>query len=257
MPAYYLRDRRVKLGQENSARTGKFPKQERGILEQIGAEENRSAQDQKFLLFTFSSHFWASRYSALFSLIEFSEKKTRITSAKAKWIFVLFSIALSDIVEILLTEGKMKVDIENMKNETPLLWATRFNKTETVQTLLKHGANVNKRNDKGNSPIYWAVKYNNEETVDALLAQSDLNIYCFKPVPEATLVHLACALGRKRLAEKLVRHGAKVDVHSPVDGSTCLHLAAAAGHLPVVAMLLQNSSFLVHAFCNLGLKNIL
>ena len=133
----------------------------------------------------------------------------------------------------------MDVNIKNMKNETPLLWAARFNRAKTAKLLITHGADINFQNDKGTSPIYWAVKFNNTDILDILLAEPSLNIHCSKKVPEETPILLACALNRKEIAEKLIRSGATVSGHSRVDGSTCLHLSASEGHLDVVLMLLQ------------------
>ena len=97
----------------------------------------------------------------------------------------------------------MDVNIRNMKNETPLLWAVRFNRIKPAKLLISHGADINLKNDKGTSPIYWAVKYNNNDTLDVLLSEPSLNIRCFKPIPEGTPINLACASNKKEFAKKI------------------------------------------------------
>ena len=142
-------------------------------------------------------------------------------------------------MELLIKEGKMDVNLRNMKNETPCLWAVRFNRTNTMKLLISLGADVNLQNDKGTSPLYWAVKFNNIEAVDVLCKVPNINVQSRKPVQHENPVHLACALNRKEIMEKFIEWGATVTTRSSIDGSSCLHFAANEGHLDTVLMLLK------------------
>ena len=142
-------------------------------------------------------------------------------------------------MELLIKKGKMDVNLRNMKNETPFLWAVRFNRTNTMKLLISLGADVNLQNDKGTSPLHWAVKYNNIEAADILCKDPNIDVQSRKPVPQENPVHLACALDRKEIMEKFIEGGASVTTRSSIDGSSCLHFAANEGHLNTVLMLLK------------------
>jgi ankyrin repeat protein len=62
---------------------------------------------------------------------------------------------------------------------TPLIWATRVHRTNTVSLLLAHGANVNVKNKDGETPLFTTVRSGYSDIMDLLLAHkanADQNI---------------------------------------------------------------------------------
>jgi len=95
---------------------------------------------------------------------------------------------------------------ESIIDDEKLMRASEKGDAETVEILLKQGANPNYRNKDGRTPLHFAA-YN----------------------------------GRADVAELLIRHGADVNARDN-DGRTPLRIAAYNGHVDVVKLLLERGA---------------
>jgi len=99
----------------------------------------------------------------------------------------------------------LPVKIESIIDEK-LMRASEKGNAESVEMLLKKGANPNYRDNDGFSPLHFAAFY-----------------------------------GRAKVAEILIRHGAEVNARDN-DGNTPLHTAAKWGNVEVVKLLLKSGA---------------
>ena len=95
-----------------------------------------------------------------------------------------FHVAADDgdvsLVESMLQEG-VPVDcvygggttldetLDNRFDETALIRAAAFNRTDVIRLLLQKGADVNKRDRFGNTPVHWAALNNSTEAIAMLI----------------------------------------------------------------------------------------
>ncbi|KAL3451412.1 ankyrin repeat-containing domain protein [Aspergillus insuetus] len=134
--------------------------------------------------------------------------------------------------------------------DSPLQLAARLCRVEVVQTLLRHGANVN--DPAAQTKTHWflprtalqaATETGNRELIDLLLeAGADVND---PPSPDggATALQLAAIKGYLPIAQRLLDVGAQIDARrARVAGRTALEGAAEHGRLDMVQFLLENEA---------------
>lgn len=82
---------------------------------------------------------------------------------------------------------------------------------------------------------------NDDTTMVKLLLDMGARIKLNNPFGVSPL-HLACRYGSARVSSMLVHHGARIDAHDTVNGSTPLMLSCRYGHYLVVEVLLRNGA---------------
>lgn len=99
----------------------------------------------------------------------------------------------TEVVKVLLDHPKIKVNLPNSKNETPLFRASELGLVAIVEALLAApGIDVDRANNEGETPLFWAVFHSHTEVVRALIsagARAETN-----ENPKAW-THLCSALG--------------------------------------------------------------
>jgi len=121
-----------------------------------------------------------------------------------------------------------------------LLFATRFNDAETVQTLLLQGTNVNTaEQQRGETLLMIAIREKSGKVVDLLLKQPQLQLEMHAKNGDTALM-IASFLGDLELVQKLVNAGA--EVNQP--GWAALHYAAANGNTDLIDFLLSESAYI-------------
>ena len=107
------------------------------------------------------------------------------------------------------------------QTETALLEAASAGDTETVETLLKHGANINAQDNDGGTALIWAAVNGHTKTVETLLKHgADINAQDNEGV--TALMHAASA-GDTKTVKILLKHGANINVQDN-EGYTALML---------------------------------
>ena len=116
----------------------------------------------------------------------------------------------SEIVKFLLNHGA-DIESEMFDRETPLLVAARFaghGKYETIKTLLEHGAKVNHKDKHGRTALHYAAMYSGKEVINLLISYgADVNA---KEEYQITPLHQAAMLNNIEAAKALVEHGADI-----------------------------------------------
>ena len=103
-----------------------------------------------------------------------------------------------------------------------LMWATRYGRTETVEVLLKYGADVNYKNYFGWTALILAAGDGYTETAEVLLKYgADVN---YKLNDGWTALMFAAENGYTETAEVLLKYGANVNAKNNY-GNTALMLA--------------------------------
>jgi len=135
-----------------------------------------------------------------------------------------------------------RVDVNATENDgtTALHWAAQANDLETVEMLLKAGANVIAKNRYQVSPLQLAATNANGVMVEILLkAGADANT----TLPEGETVLMAAArAGNAATVKSLVDQGANVNAKENWRGQTALMWAAAEGNAGVIRLLVGHGA---------------
>jgi len=148
------------------------------------------------------------------------------------------------VVRLLLERGADPNDGESIYH------AAELNRTECLELLLAHGADVGGRHSHwGNTPLYFLAGYTEQsancatatEGMRWLLAHgADPNVT--SGIKLETPLHRVAAFGRgAAVVELLLAHGAEVD-HARFDGRTAYVLALRAGNAAVADLLLRRGA---------------
>lgn len=139
---------------------------------------------------------------------------------------------------------------------------------ETVQCLLRCGADINRKNEKGQAPLYpaaydshadvveylidsgadvtvktnagWGIlhcAYNSADVTEIALSKTNLDVNM--PSPSGTALILASRYGCPEVVEVLLRHGADLEATESHSGSHALYYAILGRNLAIVRMLLE------------------
>ncbi|KAK3260968.1 hypothetical protein CYMTET_30104 [Cymbomonas tetramitiformis] len=110
-------------------------------------------------------------------------------------------------VELLLREGA-EVNARSNVNATALHLAARLGHKGIARLLLQHDAALDERNTSQSTPLHTAAQHGHAELTEILLdAGADINA---RGVCDLTPLHYACAAGQQDVAELLVARGAKL-----------------------------------------------
>lgn len=119
------------------------------------------------------------------------------------------------LVKVLLDAGARTED-SSFCHQTPLMWAISYDRLQTVQTLLDHGADLLAKDDRAQLPIYFLNDRGTDELkIAELLVKrgSDVNAVDYKgTTPLMNLIG-----GRKedlQVVQFLIAHGADVNARS-------------------------------------------
>lgn len=109
-----------------------------------------------------------------------------------------------EVVNLLLTVGKLDPNMADLKGETPLMLAANANRLDWVQALLKRGANLGEDGQ-------W------------------------------TALHYAASKGYLSVVEALLKGGAAIDIRSP-NSTTPIMMAARSGQEDMVRLLIKRGA---------------
>ena len=154
-----------------------------------------------------------------------------------------------DTALLLLCQGA-DVNARDKGGRSPLHRASRGVRTDIVQILLEHNADVNQdfmeritnigsSYTEGWTPLHMASQEGRIKIAE-LLIQHGADVCCSRNEGWTPLL-LASQYGHVKMAELLIQHGADV-CFSMNDGQTSLHLASQKGHVKMAELLIQNDA---------------
>ncbi|CAL1537838.1 unnamed protein product [Lymnaea stagnalis] len=146
----------------------------------------------------------------------------------------------TEIVMFIIEQG-VDVNHVNAKNDTSLLWASRWGHQATVRALLKIGALTSVENDKGSTALYWAVRYGHTETVDILAREGKANVSQTRKLGFVAPIVLASALGFDDIVSILLDCGA--DPNFAIrGGERPIHHAGREGFSKIIEILVDKGA---------------
>ncbi|AEM22384.1 ankyrin repeat-containing protein [Brachyspira intermedia PWS/A] len=109
-------------------------------------------------------------------------------------------------------------------NASPLQYAIFKGNTNIINTLLKLGADINRKDSLGNNALMYAASYGSAEVIDTLLNYSS-NSYRVVDIYGDTPLHNAAALGNTNTLIALMNR-TPININAQnIDGNTPLHFA--------------------------------
>ena len=147
----------------------------------------------------------------------------------------------SQIAELVAEKGSPEGGHDRMDEHSPLWYAVRFDKPESVAKLLALGADPNRATEEGESPLLTATFLGTStadtEIVQMLLkAKADVNVR--GPVHGQTPLHRAVVSENEAVVRMLIDHGANVN-QVDVRGNTPLQTAVVNGSIPILELLFE------------------
>jgi len=167
-----------------------------------------------------------------------------------------------------------KVDVNLQDNNfyryTPLIWAVIGNKINSIEELLKHGADlnpsiilgrsplhfaaqsgdreiiefllknrikINSKSDYDNTPLFWAIRSRNHDNTKILI-EKGANLYVAN-INGLTPIAMAVNRNYPKIVDLLLKNRVNVKKQNS-SGDTHLHAAAYEGHKEMVKLLLKN-----------------
>jgi ankyrin repeat protein len=112
-----------------------------------------------------------------------------------------------------------------------LYWAARFGYAETVEILLRAGAEVNVKDQDGLTGLYWAARFGFPGVIETLLdARAEVDV---KDKDGLTGLYWAALFGFAEIVENLLSAGAEVNIRDK-EGLAALDRAQRHGYGEVV-----------------------
>jgi len=166
------------------------------------------------------------------------DDETHPVCADAGPLYYAAVCGLRDVVEKLISEYPNHVSVIGGPCGTALHAASKWNHLTIVQSLLKHGADVNVLAQWGWRPLHFASNYGHLDIGRCLLENgADVNA---KRNDHVTPLHLAAENGHLELARMLLGHNADINVQDT--RSTPLQSALNHGHFDVAHLLLDHGA---------------
>ncbi|MDO6992644.1 ankyrin repeat domain-containing protein [Brachyspira innocens] len=122
------------------------------------------------------------------------------------------------------TNGIEAVGNVYLGDASPLQYAIFKGNTNIINTLLKLGADINRKDSLGNNALMYAASYGSAEVIDTLLNYSS-NSYRVVDIYGDTPLHNAAALGNTNTLTALMNR-TPININAQnIDGNTPLHFA--------------------------------
>jgi uncharacterized protein len=154
---------------------------------------------------------------------------------------LLTAVRNHDREGVRLLVGKVDVNAAEPDGSTALLLAAQSNDLETVNLLLKAGANPQVANRYGATPLSAAATYADKGVVESLL-KAGANPEVRVTRSGQTVLMTASRVGNVGAVTALLDRGVDVNAKESDRGQTALMWAAAEGHPEVVSLLMSHGA---------------
>ena len=145
-----------------------------------------------------------------------------------------------DVFEKLIREHPEHIDTRGGYFGTALHAASRMNHLKIVQSLLRHGADVNAHGLWGRTPLVFASAWGHLEVVRWLL-EHGADVNSKDEDDDWTSLHQAVCSGHYEVVRTLLKHNADT-IASDIAGRTPLHMASSLGRVDIARLLLNHSA---------------
>ena len=142
------------------------------------------------------------------------------------------------LIEVFIAEKGVDMTV-GQGGDTMLMLAANKGYTETVELLIKHGANLNIQSNDGDTALILAANKGYTETVE-LLIKHGANLNIQSNDGNTALIIIASNFGSTRTVEHLIKHGADLNIKN-IDGNTALDVARMKGISPTISLLWRNT----------------
>ena len=139
-------------------------------------------------------------------------------------------------------------DEPNVEGETPLMIAVMAENIETSKLLLKQGADVNASNENDETPLHYAARHSKNDSIIQLLLRCKANVEAVDS-SGMTALQISALQGNDVVCRSLLEAGANVRASEP-DGWTALHYLAMRGDPTCMEPLLSQAGADVEVFYN-------
>ena len=164
----------------------------------------------------------------------------RLPDQQAAPMYYAAFCGFTQVIEKLITERPEYVSAWGGTIGTALHAASRRNHLKVVQSLLKHGADVNTPGLQGWTPLLFATDEGHLEVVRWLL-EHDAAVNAETDNDNATSLHLAAAYGHFEICRALLKHNANITARD-CRGRIPLYEACSEGHVEMVRFLLNHGA---------------
>ncbi len=128
----------------------------------------------------------------------------------------------------------------NGEDEGEFLNAIRSDRADSVEILIKNGANVNAITRNGTTALMYASSFVERTNIVKILIKNGANVNAKESHGWTALMH-AAARGCINVVEILIKNGANVNAKSP-NGWTALMYASKNGHMRIAEMLIEKGA---------------
>ena len=140
-----------------------------------------------------------------------------------------------------LLQRKVDVNAPQVDGTTALHWAVRADDLETIDLLVRAGANVSPRNRAGVMPLELAALNGNAAVIERLIkAGADVN----RPLNSAgdTALMMASRSGKAEAVKAMLDRGAQINAKETWGDTTALMWAVSEGNHDVVKLLIERGA---------------
>ncbi|CAF4540096.1 unnamed protein product, partial [Rotaria sp. Silwood2] len=167
---------------------------------------------------------------------------------------IMQNLPIETIGNILFTRENYRTlfDQRDKDGFYPIHYASREGQVNVLKTLIKHGAEINRKTNQRQSSLHFAAEYGRYNTCRQLLDTPGFKRILNEPDKLGqTPLHLCCQNGHTRVVQLLLHKGAQFT--KTYDGNTPLHEAAANGHVSTIDSILQGHAHLINSINRLGM----
>ena len=144
-----------------------------------------------------------------------------------------------DIIQMLVEDGKARVNDNSSYGVTPLIAASAAGNSQVIDYLLSKGADPVSQDDLGKTALTYAVAFDIPKTVNNLIQKDTRPMFLPDNAGNTPLIY-AAQKGYLTNVRLLLANGAKADYRNPTSGISAVDVAAAEGHVNILRALAKN-----------------
>jgi ankyrin repeat protein len=139
-----------------------------------------------------------------------------------------------------LIEQKVKIDVEDYDQRTPIIWAASSGSSEALLELYKAGSDPLKHEKDGLTALHCAASRGHLNCLKVLIEQCQCSVNIMDN-NNCTPIFYAATLNQPEVCEALINYGANLHVQDS-KGRTVYHCAAARGQLNCLKIICQKNA---------------